>query len=107
MDARSPNPVAASLHDRRSRTIGVAVPDITTGLFTSIVRRIEKRAAFTDYQIILADTEENLSSERERIGALIRRKIDGLIVIPCLDDSPVLEDLRKKGSSQNLFRNVR
>jgi LacI family transcriptional regulator len=38
-----PNALAASLREGRSRTIGLAVPDITTGLFTEIVRRIEKR----------------------------------------------------------------
>jgi LacI family transcriptional regulator len=91
----TPNQVAASLRERRTRIIGVAVPDITTGLFTEIVRRIEKRAACTDYQIILTDSEENVIAERARIGALIKRKIDGLIVIPCHDDSPVLEDLRR------------
>ena len=90
-----PNALAASLREGRSHTIGLAVPDITTGLFTAIVRRIEKRGACTDYQIILVDTEEDVASERERIAALIRRKIDGLIVIPCYDDSPVLEDLRR------------
>ncbi len=79
----TPNQVAASLRERRTRIIGVAVPDIT------------KRAACTDYQIILADSEENVLAERARIGALIKRKIDGLIVIPCHDDSPVLEDLRR------------
>jgi LacI family transcriptional regulator len=46
----SPNSVAASLRERRSRTIGVVVPDITMGLFPAIVRRLAKRAAFTDYQ---------------------------------------------------------
>ena len=90
-----PNALAASLREGRSRTIGLAVPDITTGLFTAIVRRIEKRAACTGYQIILVDTEEDVASERERIAALIRRKIDGLIVMPCHDDSPMLEDLRR------------
>jgi len=69
------------LREGRSRTIGLAVPDITTGLFTEIVRRIEKRAACTDYQIILVDTEEDVVSERERIAALMRRKIDGLEAI--------------------------
>jgi LacI family transcriptional regulator len=88
---------AKSLRERRSRTIGVVVPDITVGLFYGIVRRIEQRAACTDYQIILADTQEDFSSERERVRALIQRQIDGLIVVPCRDDSPVLEDLRERG----------
>ena len=89
--------VAASLRERRSRTIGVVVPDITMGLFPAIVRRLAKRAAFTDYQLILTDSQEDSVWERERVRALIRRKIDGLIVIPCRDDSPMLEDLRQSG----------
>lgn len=93
----SPNRTASNLRERRSRTIGVVVPDITVGLFHEIVRRVEQRAACTDYQIVLADTQEDVSAERERILALIRRQIDGLIVVPCRDDSPVLEDLRERG----------
>jgi LacI family transcriptional regulator len=92
-----PNRTAKSLRERRSRTIGVVVPDITVGLFYGIVRRIEQRAAFTDYQIVLADTQEDFSSERDRVRALIQRQIDGLIIVPCRDDSPVLEDLRERG----------
>jgi LacI family transcriptional regulator len=91
----SPNSVAASLRERRSRTIGVVVPDITVGLFPAIVRRLAKRAAFTDYQLILTDSQEDPTWERERVRALIRRKIDALIVIPCRDDSPMLEDVRQ------------
>jgi LacI family transcriptional regulator len=93
----SPNSVAASLRERRSRMIGVVVPDITMGLFPAIVRRLEKRAAFTDYQLILADSQEDTAWEQERVRALIRRKIDALIVIPCRDDSPALEDVRQSG----------
>ncbi len=46
---------------------------------------------------VLADTQEDFSSERERVLALIRRQIDGLIVVPCRDDSPVLDELRERG----------
>ena len=91
----SPNSLAASLRERRSRTIGVVVPDITMGLFPAIVRNLARRAAFTDYQLILADSQETLDWERERVRALIRRKIDGLIIMPCRDDSPMLEDVRQ------------
>ena len=92
-----PNRTTKSLRERRSRTIGVVVPDISVGLFYGIVRRIEQRAAFTDYQIVLADTQEDFSSERDRVRALIQRHIDGLIVVPCRDDSPVLSELRERG----------
>ena len=39
-------------------------------------------------------TPRDVTAERARIGALIKRKIDGSIVIPCQDDRPVLEDFR-------------
>ena len=91
------NRTAKGLRFRRSRTIALVVPDITVGLSYAIVRRTyEQRAAFTDYQIILADTHEDISSERDRVRALIQRQIDGLIVVPCRDDSPVLEELRQR-----------
>jgi LacI family transcriptional regulator, galactose operon repressor len=92
----SPNRAARNLRERRSRTIGVVVPDITVGLFHGIVQRVEQRAVCTDYQIVLADTQKDFSSERERVLALVRRQIDGLIVVPCRDDSPVLGDLRER-----------
>ena len=92
----TPQRATPGLRERRSRIVGVVVPDITTGLFCNIVRRIEQRAAGTDYQIILADTQEDFSSESERVRALVKHKIDGLIIVPCRDDSPVLEELRER-----------
>ena len=90
----SRNPLAMGLRTNRSGIIGVVVPDITIGFFAGIVRRIEMRAAYTDYQILLADSQEDPQWEQKRVTALISRQIDGLIVIPCRDDSPALDDLR-------------
>lgn len=90
----SPNPLAMGLRAQRSRTIGVVVPDITIGFFAAIVRRIEMRAAYTDYQILLADSQEDPQWEQKRVAALVNHQVEGLIVIPCRDDSPTLADLR-------------
>jgi LacI family transcriptional regulator len=89
----SRNPLAMGLRAQRSGIIGVVVPDISIGFFASIVRRIEMRAAYTDYQILLADSQEDPLWEQKRVGALLNRQVDGLIVIPCRDDSPILTDL--------------
>jgi LacI family transcriptional regulator, galactose operon repressor len=89
----SRNPLAMGLRAQRSGIIGVVVPDITIGFFAAIVRRIEMRAAYTDYQIVLADSQEDPLWEQKRVGALLNRQVDGLIVIPCRDDSPTLTDL--------------
>jgi hypothetical protein len=39
----TPQRATPGLNERRTRTVGVVVPDITTGLFTNIVRRIEQQ----------------------------------------------------------------
>lgn len=90
----SRNSLAMGLRTQRSGVVGVVVPDITIGFFSAIVRRIEMRAAYTDYQIVLADSQEDPQWEQKRVAALLSRQIDGLIVIPCRDDTPALVDLR-------------
>jgi LacI family transcriptional regulator len=51
----SPNLMASGLRARRSRMVGIVVPDITTSFFGTIVRRIEELASGSDYQILLVD----------------------------------------------------
>ena len=78
----SPNRVAASLRSRRSHMIGVVLPDMTTSFFSAMFRRIEELAADSNYQILLANSQEDTGRELERIQALIARQADGLIVVP-------------------------
>src|SRR5258708_19878501 len=82
------------LRAQRWGKIGVGVPDLRIGFFAAIVRRIEMRAAYTNYQILLADSQEDPQWEQKRVAARINRQIEGLIVIPCRDESPALSDLR-------------
>jgi LacI family transcriptional regulator len=102
----SPNRVAASLRSRRSHMIGIVVPDITTSFFSAVVRRIEEFAAGSNYQILLAESQEDTGRERERIQALIARQADGLIIVPCIDKSPALDDVRRSGIPTVVFDRV-
>ncbi len=91
----SPNWAAASLRVRRSSVIGIVVPDVTSTFFGTLIREVEELAAVSNYQILLADTQEDPDRERERVRALIRRRPDGLIVVPCRDHTRTLEDIRR------------
>jgi LacI family transcriptional regulator len=102
----SPNRIAASLRSRRSQLIGVVLPDMTTSFFSAMFRRIEELAADSDYQILLADSQENTGRERERIQALIARQTDGLIVVPCIDKSPALDEIKQSGIPTVIFDRV-
>ncbi len=102
----SPNRIAASLRSRRSHMIGIIVPDITTSFFSAVVRQIEELAAGSDYQILLAESQENTGQERQRVQALIARQADGLIIVPCTDHSPALDDIRRSGVPAVVFDRV-
>jgi len=92
-----PNGIAASLRSRRSRIIGIVVPDVANAFFGGLVKRIEEHAADSGYEIILVSSNEDPALERQRINALLSRQIEALIVVPAGDDFVSLEDLRLEG----------
>jgi LacI family transcriptional regulator len=82
-----PNHLAAALRARRSRLIGVVVPEISNPFFASLVHGVEEQAAESDYELVLVSSSEDKAIEQRRIGALLDRQIEGLIVVPSSDDS--------------------
>ncbi|MEQ8968139.1 MAG: LacI family DNA-binding transcriptional regulator [Azospirillaceae bacterium] len=92
-----PNGIAASLRSRRSRIIGIVVPDFTNAFFGGLVKRIEELAADSGYEIILVSSNEDPALERQRIGALLSRQVEAMIVVPAGDDFLSMDDLRLEG----------
>lgn len=75
-----PNPIALSLKERRTRSIGVIVAEIANSFFSQAIDGIESIAYQNGYNVIISQSRE--SSERETINLnyLTSRSIDGLIV---------------------------
>ena len=92
-----PNGIAASLRSQRTRIIGIVVPDIVNAFFSSFVQHIEELAAGSGYQIILVSTNEDAEQERERMHALLSRRVDGLIVVPVSDAFDTRADVQSEG----------
>src|SRR5262249_53860148 len=65
LPASPPTPVARSLRPRRSHTVGVITPDLTTPLFPPIVRGLEDRLAAAGYVALIGNTDGD--GERERL----------------------------------------
>ncbi|HLW93303.1 MAG TPA: LacI family DNA-binding transcriptional regulator [Roseiarcus sp.] len=82
-----PNHLAAALRAKRSRLIGVVVPEISNPFFASLVHGIEEQAADSPYELVLVSSSEDEATEARRIEALIDRQIEGLIVVPSSDGS--------------------
>ncbi|MCL6515597.1 substrate-binding domain-containing protein [Alicyclobacillus sp.] len=74
-----PNAVARGLASKKTRTIGVIVPDVSTAFVAEVVRGIEDIATMYDYQIILANSDAQIQREVDLIGTMWEKQVDGLV----------------------------
>ncbi|CAN7376001.1 LacI family transcriptional regulator [Bosea sp. LjRoot90] len=77
-----PNEVARSMTTGRSRTIGVIVADVENPYFGLAVRGISDVARAEGFDVILANSGEDVERERDAIRMLLGKRVDGLIVTP-------------------------
>jgi LacI family transcriptional regulator len=83
---------------RRTKTIGVVVPDIANPFFTLVVRGAEDVAWRNDLRVILCNTQGDLERERRHIDDLLAFGAQGVLVAPVSDRSaPSLRALRRGG----------
>jgi len=76
----SPNPIALSLKERRSRSIGVIVCEIANSFFSQVINGIESIAYNNGYNVIIAQSRESFGRELLNLQYLTSRSIDGLII---------------------------
>lgn len=77
-----PNALARSMNTGRSNTIGVLVGDIENPYFGLATRGISDTAKSHGYDVILANTGEDLKSEIDAVRILMDKRVDGLIISP-------------------------
>lgn len=75
-----PNPIALSLKERRSRSIGVVVCEIANSFFSQVINGIESIAYKNGYNVIIAQSMESFDRELLNLQYLTSRSIDGLII---------------------------
>lgn len=75
-----PNPIALSLKERRSRSIGVVVCEIANSFFSQVINGIESIAYNNGYNVIIAQSMESFERELLNLQYLTSRSIDGLII---------------------------
>jgi LacI family transcriptional regulator len=75
-----PNPIALSLKERRSRSIGVIVAEIANSFFSQAINGIESIAYSKGYNLMIAQTQESLEKEKKQLEFFASRSIDGLLI---------------------------
>ena len=74
-----PNIVARSLKTQKTKTIGILVPDISSGFYPEIVRGAEDVANIYDYNVILCNSDFDSEKEKEYLRVLREKMVDGVI----------------------------
>jgi LacI family transcriptional regulator len=77
------NVLARSLRLQTTDTVGMVVPGISNPFFPAIVEAVERELSVGDRQLLLADSQDSTEVEAARLTALLDRRIDGLLVVPC------------------------
>src|SRR3954464_2732890 len=75
-----PNPIALSLKERRSRSIGVIVSEIANNFFSQAINGIESIAYNRGYHVIISQSHESEEREMVNVQHLASRSVDGLLV---------------------------
>lgn len=74
-----PNTLALSLQNKKTKTIGIIIPNILSHFFAKVLSGIEKVAAEQGYNIITCITNESYDKEKHTIETLSNGTIDGFI----------------------------
>lgn len=77
------NTVARSLRTGTTATVGMVVPVISNPYFPLLVEAVERELSATGRELLLCDSQDDPGIEAARVQALLDRRIDGLLFIPC------------------------
>jgi LacI family transcriptional regulator len=77
-----PNQIARSLSSRQTRSIGLIVKQIDNPYFTKIMRGVFEYFSGCGYTVLLGSSELQPAREKSSIEALLRQRVDGLILSP-------------------------
>lgn len=75
-----PNPIALSLKEQKSSSIGVMVSEIANSFFSQAINGIESVAHERGYNVVITQTQESYQKELSILDYLASRSIDGLLI---------------------------
>ena len=93
-----PNVIGLSLKNRRTKTIGVIIPNILNSFFAKVFSGIEKVADEKGYKVITCISNESLEKEINALEMLSNGTIDGFI-LSVAEESQKLQEY-------NHFKNI-
>lgn len=102
-----PNMLAHSFRSNRTNTLALVMIDITNPFWTTVARGVEDVASAHGYSVFFCNTDENEEKQAHYLAALLRRRVDGVLLAPASSNgAPVQALLRQNVSVVVLDRRV-
>lgn len=76
-----PNAVARGLASKKTKTVGVIIPDISNVFYAELVRGIEDIATMYRYNIILTNSDQQEDKEVQLLSTLLSKQVDGVVMM--------------------------
>ncbi len=95
-----PNQYARSLRGMRSRMIAILIADITNPFYHPLVRAVQDIAFKHGYDVMIANSDHTLEKEKLFVELLVRRPVDGAVIIPYHLTADDLDDLMARTGVQ-------
>ncbi|WP_207890999.1 LacI family DNA-binding transcriptional regulator [Hymenobacter edaphi] len=75
-----PNPYASGLRSRKSKTIGLVIPEVANNFFSLAIDGVEEIARANDYHVLIYLTHESHEREATIIQHLAGGRVDGILM---------------------------
>jgi LacI family transcriptional regulator len=99
----SPNAVAQSLRQSRTKTIGLIVPDNSNPFFAEIAKGVEDAGFDAGYSVILCNSNAMIERELAYVELLKSKRVDGIIFIGTTTETKHLRPLIRSGIPAVIF----
>jgi LacI family transcriptional regulator len=90
--------VASSLRSRLTHTVGLVIADVSNPWWGQLVGGVESVLGPQGFSVILANTDNNVTREREAVATLLRQQVEAMIVASSASDSGHLQTAIARGT---------
>jgi len=92
-----PNALARSLRTTGTQTVGLVVPDLLNPFFTELARAVVDTARGAGFSVIVGNADDDPVQQDHYVRILLERQVDGLVVVPTIETSPLLREAADRG----------
>lgn len=75
-----PDPIAKSLKEKKTKTIGILIPSFTIPFYATAICGIQEVVTKNGYNLLVCQSDESYHKEVDGIKTLVSSKVDGIIM---------------------------